>query len=118
MKKYIFTESQIKKIIDSTIMEQPSVDFNSIYNNPPISEQKKKFPNAKFGFTDKMLKQLDNDGANKLYQVKPGDTISGIVEKLGANSEYSILYSNDVLNGNPKKLQAGMVIVYNKRPSR
>ena len=48
---------------------------------------------------------------------KSGDTISGIVQKLGANSDYNILYDNDLLKGNPKALQPGMIIAYSLRPS-
>lgn len=128
MKKFIFTENQIKKIIDSQINEQSRsaedivIDKNkrahdATYNNIPISQQMKKYPSARFGFSLSKLKDLDADKANKLYQVKAGDTISGIVKKLGANSEEDVLRSNDMLKGNPKGLQVGMVIVYNTRPS-
>jgi hypothetical protein len=127
MKKYVLTESQVKRVIDRLINEQMSdedryikqqrANFDAVYNNPKISEQMKKYPNAKFGFSKAMIKDLDQDGANKLYQVKPGDTVSGIVQKLGANSDYNIMYSNDVLKNNPKALQAGMVIVYSLRPT-
>jgi hypothetical protein len=120
MKKYIFTESQIKRIIDNQLDEQMSPDdsFNKIYNNPPIAKQMEKYPsNTNFGFSTASLPKVDIDGTNILYKVKPGDTISGIVEKEGANSEYSILWSNDKLKNNPKNLQAGMVIIISKRPS-
>lgn len=128
MKKFIFTENQIKKIIDSQINEQSRsaedivVDKNKrahddTYNNIPISQQMKKYSGSKFGFSQSKIKELDGDKANKLYQVKAGDTISGIVKKLGANSEEDVLRSNDMLKGNPKGLQVGMVIVYNTRPS-
>jgi hypothetical protein len=135
MKKYIFTETQIKKMLDNLVNEQAKrpVDnrsaeekkaddnrriFDSIYNNPPIKDQMTKFPkNTNFGFSTASLPKVDIDGANILYKVKPGDTISGIVEKEGANSEYSILWSNDKLKNNPKNLQAGMVIIINRRPS-
>jgi hypothetical protein len=128
MKKYVLTESQIKRVIDRLIDEQSTSaedryakqqrdNFDAVYNNPKISEQMKKYPNAKFGFSKAMIKDLDQDGANKLYQVKSGDTVSGIVQKLGANSDYNIMYGNDVLKNNPKALQAGMVIVYSLRPS-
>jgi len=125
MKKYIFTESQIKKIIDTQITEtknlqeqgDPESNFNAVYNNPPISQQVKKFPKGKFGFSLGMIKTLDQDKSNKLYVVKPGDTISGKVQKLGANSDYNILYDNDLLKGNPKALQPGMIIAYSLRPS-
>jgi hypothetical protein len=127
MKKYVLTESQIKKVIDQLINEQMSdedryikqqrANFDAVYNNPKISQQMKKYPNAKFGFSKSKIKELDEDGANKLYQVKPGDTVSGIVQKLGANSDYNIMYGNDLLKNNPKALQAGMVIVYSLRPT-
>lgn len=120
MKKYIFTESQIKRIIDNQLDEQMSPDdsFNKMYNNPKIKDQMKKFPpNTNFGFSMARLPKIDIDGANILYRVKQGDTISGIVEKEGANSEYNILWSNDKLKNNPKNLQAGMVIVFSRRPS-
>ncbi len=135
MKKYIFTETQIKKILDNLVNEQATraIDnrsaeekmadqnkrnFDAVYNNPPIKDQMKKFPpNTNFGFSTASLPKVDIDGANILYKVKPGDTISGIVEKEGANSEYSILWSNDKLKNNPKNLQAGMVIIINRRPS-
>lgn len=119
MKKYIFTESQIKTIIDSQLNEQmsPEASFNAVYANPPISQQMKKYPNGKFAFSLKAVKELDMDKTNKLYVVKPGDTISGLVQKLGANSEYNILYGNDLLKNNPKALQPGMIIAYSLRPS-
>lgn len=128
MKKYIFTESQVKKVIDQLINEQSRSaedimgdklrkSYDDTYNNPPISQQMKKYPSAKFGFSMSKLKELDGDKANKLYQVKPGDTISGLVKKLGANSEEDMLNSNDLLKNNPKALQHGMVIVYNSRVS-
>ena len=122
MKKYIFTEGQVKKAIDHLINEQktmsPEDSFNAVYNNPRIKDQMKKFPpNTNFGFSTASLPKVDIDGTNILYKVKPGDTISGIVEKEGANSEYSILWSNDKLKNNPKNLQAGMVIIISKRPS-
>ncbi len=120
MKKYIFTESQIKRIIDNQLDEQMSPDdsFNKMYNNPKIKDQMKKFPpNTNFGFSMASLPKIDIDGANILYRVKQDDTISGIVEKEGANSEYNILWSNDKLKNNPKNLQAGMVIVFSRRPS-
>jgi hypothetical protein len=135
MKKYIFTETQIKKMLDNLVNEQAKRpvdnrsaeekmaeknrrDFDAVYNNPPIAQQMKKYPpNTKFGFSTASLPKVDNDGANVLYQVKPGDTIDGIVRKLGANSAENILWSNDMLKNDPKKLQAGMVIIYSKRPS-
>ena len=120
MKKYIFTESQIKRIIDNQLDEQmsPEDSFNAVYNNPKIKDQMKKYPpNTNFGFSLASLSKVDNDGANVLYRVKPGETIDGIVNRLGANSAESILWSNDKLKNNPKNLQAGMVIIYSKRPS-
>ncbi len=135
MKKYIFTESQIKRIIDNQLDEQitRAIDnrtpeekmaeknrreFEGIYNNPKIKDQMKKYPpNTNFGFSLDSLPKVDIDGANVLYQVKPGETIDGIVRRLGANSAESILWSNDKLKNNPKNLQAGMVIIYSKRPS-
>ena len=115
-------------MLDNLINEQSSAedrmaeknrrDFDSIYNNPKIREQMKKYPpNTRFGFSMSSLPKVDIDGANVLYQVKPGDTIDGIVKKLGANSAESILWSNDMLKNDPRRLQAGMVIIYNKRPS-
>jgi len=119
MKKYIFTESQIKKIIDSQLNEQmsPEASFNAVYANPPISQQMKKYPKGRFAFSSGMIKMLDQDKTNKLYVVKDGDTISGLVQKLGANSDYNILHDNDLLKGNPKGLQPGMIIAYSLRPS-
>jgi hypothetical protein len=127
MKKYIFTEGQLKKIIDSQISEQMSPEdreqkrmdasFNAVYGNPPISQQMKKYPKGRFAFSSGMIKMLDQDKTNKLYVVKDGDTISGLVQKLGANSDYNILHDNDLLKGNPKGLQPGMIIAYSLRPS-
>ena len=46
MKKYIFTESQIKMVIDNQINEQMTPEdksgFDYVYNNPTIREQLKK----------------------------------------------------------------------------
>ncbi len=130
MKKYIFTETQVKKVIDHLVSEQKvpmsaedrlakqnQDSFDSVWNNPPISQQMKKFPNAKFGFSPSKLKELDKDHTNRLYQVKSGDTVGGLVQKLAANSEYNILASNDLLKNNPKALQVGMVIAYSLAPS-
>ena len=51
MKKYIFTEEQIKKVIDSVVLEQQS-GFDAVYNNPPITQQMRKYPQGtKFGFS-------------------------------------------------------------------
>jgi len=126
MKKYIFTENQIKRIIDSQINEQTAEDreqkrmdasFNAVYANPPILQQMRKYPaGTKFGFSPAKAKELSDgpkkSSSNILYQVKPNDTISGIVQKSGANSEYNVLYDNDLLKGNPKAIQPGMVITF------
>ena len=131
MKKYIFTENQIKRIIDSQINEQTAEDreqkrrdasYNAVYANPPILQQMRKYPaGTKFGFSPAKAKELSDgpkkSSSNILYQVKPNDTISGIVQKSGANSEYNVLYDNDLLKGNPKALQPGMIIAYSLRPS-
>jgi hypothetical protein len=130
MKKYIFTESQIKKIIDNQINEQKmsaedkfakqqQASFDAVYNNPPILQQMKKYPKGtKFGFSQaKAMEISKNSHSNVLYQVKPGDTVSGIVQKMGANSEHNVLYDNDMLKGNPKAIQPGMVITFSLLPS-
>ena len=135
MKKYIFTETQIKKIIDNQLNEQTAEDreqkrredsFNSVYGNPTIKEQlaKKKFPSGtKFGFSPSMVDKLSNpkspmlSHSNILYQVKPGDTVGGIAQKMGANSIENILYDNDLLKNNPKAIQPGMVITFSLLPS-
>lgn len=135
MKKYIFTESQIKKIIDQTITEQTAEDreqkrinagFDAVYSNPTIKDQlaKKNFPaGTKFGFSPAMVDKLSNpksqslSHSNILYQVKPGDTIGGIVQKMGANSIENVLYDNDLLKNNPKAIQPGMVITFSLLPS-
>ena len=135
MKKYIFTETQIKKIIDNQLNEQTAEDreqkrredsFNSVYGNPTIKEQlaKKKFPSGtKFGFSPSMVDKLSNpkspmlSHSNILYQVKPGDTVGGIAQKMGANSIENILGDNDLLKNNPKAIQPGMVITFSLLPS-
>jgi len=135
MKKYIFTETQIKKIIDNQLNEQTAEDreqkrrddsFNAVYSNPTIKEQlaKKKFPSGtKFGFSPSMVDKLSNpkspmlSHSNILYQVKPGDTVGGIAQKMGANSIENILYDNDLLKNNPKSIQPGMVITFSLLPS-
>lgn len=118
MKKYIFTETQIKTIINSQINEQQS-GWDATYNNPPISQQMKKYPaGTKFGFSPKMAEFISkNFKSNILYQVKPGDTISGIVQKLGANSIENVLGDNDLLHNNVKAIQPGMVITLSLLPS-
>ena len=136
MKKYIFTESQIKRIIDNQLDEQMSPEdkfakqqqagFDAVYNNPTIKEQlaKKKFPpGTKFGFSQSTVNALSDRNSprmshsNILYQVKPGDTVSGIAQKMGANSIENIMGDNDLLKGNPKALQPGMVITFSLLPS-
>jgi hypothetical protein len=136
MKKYIFTESQIKMVIDNQINEQMSPEdkfakqqqagFDAVYSNPTIKEQlaKKKFPpGTKFGFSPAMIEKLSHpkspmlSHSNILYQVKPGDTIGGIVQKMGANSIENVLYDNDLLKNNPKAIQPGMVITFSLLPS-
>ena len=64
MKKYIFTEGQVKKVIDHLINEQktmsPEDSFNAVYNNPRIKDQMKKFPpNTNFGFSTASLPKVD-----------------------------------------------------------
>lgn len=136
MKKYVLTESQVKRVIDQLINEQISAEdkyakqvdanFNAVYNNPTIREQlaKKKYPaGTKFGFSQSMIDKLSNpkspmlSHSNILYQVKPGDTISGIAQKNGANSIDNILYDNDLLKGNEKAIQPGMIITFSLLPS-
>ncbi len=129
MKKYILTESQVKKVIDHLINEQKmspedmmdkknKESFDAVWNNPPISQQMKKFPNAKFAFSSAKLRELDKDHTNRLYKVQKGDVVSKLVSTLAANSEYNIWASNDLLKKNdPNTLQAGMVIAYSLAPS-
>jgi hypothetical protein len=136
MKKYILTESQVKRVLDTLIKEQTSPEdkyakqqqasFDAVYNNPTIKEQlaKKRYPaGTKFGFSPAMIEKLSNpkspmlSHSNILYQVKPGDTVSGIAQKMGANSVDNILYDNDLLKGNPKAIQPGMVITFSLLPS-
>lgn len=130
MKKYIFTEEQIKKVIDSVVSEQQmspedkfaknqQASFNAVYANPPITQQMRKYPQGtKFGFSPAKAAEISKmSKSNVLYQVKPGDTISGIVQKMGANSEYNILGDNDLLKNNPKAIQPGMVITFSLLPS-
>jgi hypothetical protein len=129
MKKYIFTENQIKKIIDSQINEQMSPEdkfakqqqsgFDAVYNNPPISQQMKKYPQGtKFGFSPAKAAEISKiSHSNILYQVKKGDTVSGIVQKMGGNSEDNVYYDNDLLKNNPRAIQPGMVITFSLLPS-
>ncbi len=129
MKKYIFTESQIKRIIDSQINEQMSSEekfarnqqasFDAVYNNPPILQQMKKYPKGtKFGFSWAKASEISNNShSNVLYQVKAGDTVGGIVQKMGANSIDNVLYDNDLLKNNVKAIQPGMVITFSLLPS-
>jgi hypothetical protein len=136
MKKYILTESQVKRVLDALMNEQMTPEekyaknqqagFDAVYNNPTIKEQlaKKKYPaGTKFGFSPAMIEKLSNpkspmlSHSNILYQVKPGDTVSGIAQKMGANSVDNILYDNDLLKGNPKAIQPGMVITFSLLPS-
>jgi hypothetical protein len=120
MKKYVFTENQIKTIISSQLNEQmfSNSNYDKVYNNPPISQQMKKYPKGtKFGFSPKMAAEMSKiSKSDILYQVKPGDTVSGIVEKLGGNGIDNIMYSNDLLRNNPKAIQPGMVIALSLLP--
>ncbi len=117
MKKYIVTEEQIKRIIDTMITEQN--DYDPVYNNPPILQQMKKYPaGTKYGFSQKKALEISrNSKSDILYKVKKGDTVSGIVQKLGANSIENVMWNNDLLNGNPKAIQPDMVIAISLLPS-
>jgi len=130
MKKYVLTESQVKKVIDHLISEQDAedikyqkkqqADWNNVWANPKVSDQMKKIkpgPNGKYAFSNKKLRELDQDHTNKLYLVKAGDTVDGLVNKLAGNSSYNIYASNDMLQNNPKNLRAGDVIAYSVAPS-
>lgn len=134
MKKYIFTEAQIKKVIDNVVTEQKinsmsaedrlakqnQDGFDAVWNNPPISKQMSKVkpgPNGKYCFSRKKLAELDQDKTNRLYLVQKGDTISQLVNKLGANSDYNIFASNDLLMNKPQNLRVGDVIAYSLAPS-
>lgn len=135
MRKIVLTESQVKKVIDRLISEQTAEDamqkkldagFNAVYGNPTIKDQlaKKNFPpGTKFGFSSAMVDKLSNpkspmlSHSNILYQVKPGDTIGGIVQKMGGNSIENVLGDNDLLRNNPKAIQPGMVITFSLLPS-
>lgn len=118
MKKYIFTESQIKSIVNNLLKEQSA--FDNRYNNQTVSEQMKTIkpdPHGKYCFSAAKLIELDKSRDNKLYKVIKGDTISGIVKKLGANSISNILDDNDLLENVPTNLKVGDVIVYSSRPT-
>ena len=130
MKKYIFTENQIKKIIKHQVNEQPTAEdklakqqqsgFDAVYNNPQILQQMKKYPaGTKFGFSPKMAAQISkNSHSNILYQVKKGDTVGGIVRNMGGNSEDNVYYDNDLISKrDPNSLKAGMVITFSLLPS-
>lgn len=130
MKKYIFTEEQIKKVIDSVVSEQQmspedkfakqqKASYDHVYDNPPISQQMKKYPaGTKFGFSPAKAAWISkNSHSNILYQVKPGDTVGGIMQKMGANSIENIIGDNDLLRNNPKAIQPGMVITFSLLPS-
>lgn len=136
MKKYIFTESQIKMVIDNQINEQMSAEekfaknqqssFDAVYGNPTIKEQlaKKKYPaGTKFGFSPAMVEKLSNPKSNYfshsniLYTVQKGDSVDKIVRDRGANSKENIMACNDLLKNNPMNLQAGMVITFSLLPS-
>lgn len=142
MKKYILTEKQVKKVIDTIINEESKTfaankvvseqdseealmknrtkAYNNLYDNPKVSEQMKKIKPAAGGrylFSAKKLRDLDENRSNKLYLVKSGDTVDGIVNKFRMKSNEDIMYFNDMLQNDPKKLKAGDVIVYDLRPS-
>lgn len=116
MKKYILTEEQIKKVINNLVTEQNS-NWGGVHENPPLIQQMKKFPGGKPAFSENKLKELNDVKSNIIYQVKSGDTISGIIQKTGANSLESIFYGNDLLNKNTKSIQPGMLLIINKLPS-
>ena len=135
MRKIVLTESQVKKVIDQLISEQTAEDamqkkldagFNAVYGNPTIKDQlaKKKFPpGTKFGFSPAMIEKLSNpkseyySHSNILYQVKPGDTVGGIVQKMGANSIHNFMSCNDLLKNNTKAIQPGMIVTFSLLPS-
>jgi hypothetical protein len=141
MKKYILTEKQVKTVIDTLINEESAASaarktlaeqdddeafmkknddkHKNTWGNAKVSDQMKKIKpamNGKYAFSAKKLRELDQDRINKLYVVKAGDTVDGIVNKLRLKSSESIMYSNDLLQNNPKNLKAGDVIVYNLIP--
>jgi hypothetical protein len=130
MKKYIFTEDQIKRVIDSVVLEQQmspedkfdaqqKASYNAVYGNPPITQQMRKYPQGtKFGFSPAKAAQISKmSHSNILYKVQPGDTIEGLVKNKGANSKENILGDNDLLRNNPMNLQADMVITFSLLPS-
>lgn len=139
MKKYILTEKQVKTVIDTLINEESAAKIalaeqsdedafmkkqdaahKNVWGNAKVSDQMKKIKPAmggRYAFSTKKLRELDQDRTNKLYVVKVGDTVDGIVNKLGANSSENIMYSNDMLQNNPKNLRVGDVIAYSLAPS-
>lgn len=55
---------------------------------------------------------------NRTYKVKPGDTLSQLVQKLGANSEDNIKMMNKFCTKNNEfQLRAGDTIIYSTMPS-
>ena len=139
MKKYILTEKQVKRVIDTLINEESAAkkalseqsdeerfqkkqqdSYNNVWANAKVSDQMKKIKPAmggRYAFSTKKLRELDQDRTNKLYVVKAGDTVDGIVNKFGSNSSENIMYSNDMLQNNPKNLRVGDVIAYSLAPS-
>ena len=139
MKKYILTEKQVKTVIDTLIneesaakialaeqseedafMKKQKASYDNVWANPKVSIQMKKIKPAmggRYAFSAKKLRELDQDFTNKLYVVKSGDTVDGIVNKFGSNSSENIMYSNDLLQNNPKNLRVGDVIAYSLAPS-
>ena len=56
---------------------------------------------------------------NKTYTVKPGDTLSQLVQKLGANSEDNIKSMNKFCTKNNEfQLRAGDTIIYSTFPRK
>lgn len=139
MKKYILTEKQVKTVIDTLINEESAAKIalaeqseedafmkkqdaahKNVWGNDKVSIQMKKIKPAmggRYAFSAKKLRELDQDHTNKLYVVKSGDTVDGIVNKFGSNSSENIMYSNDLLQNNPKNLRVGDVIAYSLAPS-
>jgi hypothetical protein len=116
--RYIFTESQIKKIIDNQLVEQTTSaekSFNNVYANEPVSTQKRTVKpqmGGKYAFSNKKLAVLDQDKTYKLHLVRQGETVDSIVRNLGGNGTYNILWANDLLQNNPRNLKAGDVIAF------